>query len=304
MSTQVIRLGTRSSQLAMWQSTWVARQLELCGVEVELIRVQTTGDVQTGPLAQIGGQGLFTKRLQQALLDDQIDLAVHSLKDLPTRCDPRLTIAAVPVRECPLDALVSNTARCLDDLPPNSIIGTGSVRRAAQLKHIRSDLDIRDIRGNVDTRIGKLDDGEFDAIVLASAGLLRLSQSDRIAYQFRVDEMAPAVGQGALGLETRLDDNPTRKLVEPLNDPVSFDQVSAERSLLQTLEAGCMAPVAAWTTMQDEQLSLTGFVLSVDGTEKIQFKGTLPASRSVELGKQVGRQLFHLGADRFLERNG
>ena len=160
MSTQVIRLGTRSSQLAMWQSTWVARQLELGGIEVELVKIQTTGDVQTGPLAQIGGQGLFTKRLQQALLEDQIDLAVHSLKDLPTRCDPRLTIAAVPVRECPLDSLVSNTATCLDDLAPNSIIGTGSVRRAAQLKHVRSDLDIRDIRGNVDTRIGKLDDGK------------------------------------------------------------------------------------------------------------------------------------------------
>ncbi|MCH2183237.1 MAG: hydroxymethylbilane synthase [Mariniblastus sp.] len=302
MSTQVIRLGTRGSQLAMWQSTWVAQQLESRGLAVELIRIQTDGDVQTGPLAQIGGQGLFTKRLQQALLDNEIDLAVHSLKDLPTHTDPRLTIAAVPTRECPFDSLVSNQARCLDDLPERAIVGTGSVRRIAQLKYIRPDLDIRDIRGNIDTRISKLDAGEFDAIVLASAGLLRLSLADRIAYQFQVEEMAPAVGQGALGLETRRDDGVTRQSLEPLNDPVSFCQVSAERSLLQTLQAGCLAPVAAWTEIEGDQLSLTGFVLSPDGRTKIESRQTLPASHSMELGNQVGQQLKEQGAEEFLKR--
>lgn len=301
MSTQVIRLGTRGSQLAMWQSTWVSRQLESRGLEVEMIRIQTEGDVQTGPLAQIGGQGLFTKRLQQALLDNEIDLAVHSLKDLPTQTDPRLTIAAVPARECPFDCLVSPHAHCLSDLPESAIVGTGSVRRIAQLKHVRPDLDIRDIRGNIDTRIGKLDAGEFDAIVLASAGLMRLSLADRIAYQFQVDEMAPAVGQGALGLEIRNDDSITRNHLEPLNDPVSFCQVSAERSLLQTLEAGCLAPVAAWTQFQEGQLSLKGFVLSPDGREKLEAEQTLPAQQSVELGRQVGQQLMDRGAGKFLE---
>ena len=300
MSTQVIRLGTRGSQLAMWQSTWVARQLESRGIGVELIRIQTDGDVQTGPLAQIGGQGLFTKRLQQALLEGEIDLAVHSLKDLPTQTDPRLTVAAVPARECPFDCLVSNHARSLDSLPDRAIVGTGSVRRISQLKHIRPDLDIRDIRGNIDTRIGKLDAGEFDAIVLASAGLLRLSLGERIAYQFQVEEMAPAVGQGALGLETRCEDQVTRKQVEPLNDPVSFCQVSAERSLLQTLQAGCLAPVAAWTQVEGDQLSLIGLVLSPDGREKIQARQTLPSSHAVELGNQVGQQLIDRGAGRFL----
>ena len=300
----MIRLGTRGSQLAMWQSKWVAGELEKQGCRVELIKIQTTGDVQTGPLAQIGGQGLFTKRLQQALLDDEIDLAVHSLKDLPTQTDPRLTIAAVPPRESPFDALVSNHARSLSDLPSGAVVGTGSVRRIAQLRHIRSDLEIRDIRGNIDTRLAKLDAGEFDAIVLASAGLLRLSLADRIAYQFALPEMAPAVGQGALGLEIRARDETTRQWLEPLNDPYTLSRITAERSLLQTLEAGCLAPVAAWTSIENEDLSLTGYVLSVDGKEKIESQHSVPKRQSKELGRQVGEQLRQLGADRFLQRNG
>lgn len=304
MATHMIRLGTRGSQLAMWQSKWVAGELEKQGCRVELIKIQTTGDVQTGPLAQIGGQGLFTKRLQQALLDDEIDLAVHSLKDLPTQTDPRLTIAAVPPRESPFDALVSNHARSLSDLPSGAVVGTGSVRRIAQLRHIRSDLEIRDIRGNIDTRLAKLDAGEFDAIVLASAGLLRLSLADRIAYQFALSEMAPAVGQGALGLEIRARDETTRQWLEPLNDPYTLSRITAERSLLQTLEAGCLAPVAAWTSIENEDLSLTGYVLSVDGKEKIESQHSVPKRQSKELGRQVGEQLRQLGADRFLQRNG
>lgn len=303
MATHMIRLGTRGSQLAMWQSSWVAGQLTKQGCRVELIKIQTTGDVQTGPLAQIGGQGLFTKRLQQALLDDEIDLAVHSLKDLPTQTDPRLTIAAVPQRESPFDALVSNQARSLSDLPPGAVVGTGSVRRVAQLRHIRSDLEIRDIRGNIDTRIAKLDSGEFDAIVLASAGLRRLSLPERIAYQFTVPEMAPAVGQGALGLEIRKNDETTQAWLDPLNDPDSLSRITAERSLLQTLEAGCLAPVAAWTSIENEYLSLTGYVLSIDGKEKIESQHSFPTSQARELGRHVGEQLRQLGADRFLKRN-
>ncbi len=197
-----IRLGSRASQLAMWQSNWVRQQLESMGIEVEIIPIRTAGDDQTQPLAQIGGQGLFTKRLQVALLNHEIDLAVHSLKDLPTENEPGLTIAAIPARENKADVLVSHQAGSWKELPAGAVVGTGSVRRAAQLRYLRSDLRVEDIRGNVDTRLSKLDRGLFDAIVLAAAGLLRLGLPERIAYSFEPQELMPAVGQGALGLET------------------------------------------------------------------------------------------------------
>ena len=183
-ASKIIRLGTRGSQLALWQSNWCKSELEKLGFVVELKKIKTEGDIKTGSLAQIGGQGVFTKRLQIALLEDEIDLAVHSLKDLPTEDHPKLAIAAVPPRETTADALVSNKFGDLDSIPQGAKIGTGSVRRAAQLLHLRSDLEIEDIRGNVDTRLQKLDDGKYDAIVLASAGLVRLGLGNRITYQF------------------------------------------------------------------------------------------------------------------------
>lgn len=304
-SANAIRLGTRSSKLAMWQSTWVKSQLEKRGHSVELIQIKTEGDVTAGPLAQIGGQGLFTKRLQVALLENQIDLAVHSLKDLPTEDHPDLTIAAIPDREDTADALVSNRFGSLADLPDNSIVGTGSVRRAAQLKHLRPDLDIRDIRGNVDTRLRKLDDGEFDAIILAVAGLRRLGFDDRITQAFQPDQLMPAVGQGALGLETRMDDKATVSAVGSLSHADSYHRAVAERSMLKALFAGCLAPVGASTVVSehdgDSNLTLTGVVLSTDGTERMQSTQTMPLVNSVDLGEAVANLLMEQGADRLLK---
>lgn len=304
-STSSIRLGTRASKLAMWQSNWVKSQLEKLGHSVELIQIKTEGDVTAGPLAQIGGQGLFTKQLQIALLEEQIDLAVHSLKDLPTEDHPDLTVAAVPKREDTADAFVSNRFASLEELPDKAAIGTGSVRRAAQLKHLRSDLEIRDIRGNVDTRLKKLDGGNFDAIILAAAGLKRLGLEHRIAHSFEPDQLLPAVGQGALGLETRKFDIATVSIVRQLSDPDSYHRAFAERSMLKTLFAGCLAPVGASTTAVSvngsSRLTLTGVVLSIDGTERLQSTDTLPLEESIKLGKMVANQLLEQGADRLLK---
>ena len=304
-STSSIRLGTRASKLAMWQSNWVKSQLEKLGHSVELIQIKTEGDVTAGPLAQIGGQGLFTKQLQIALLEEQIDLAVHSLKDLPTEDHPDLTVAAVPKREDTADAFVSNRFASLEELPDKAVIGTGSVRRAAQLKHLRSDLEIRDIRGNVDTRLKKLDGGNFDAIILAAAGLKRLGLEHRIAHFFEPDQLLPAVGQGALGLETRKFDIATVSIVRQLSDPDSYHRAFAERSMLKTLFAGCLAPVGASTTAVSvngsSRLTLTGVVLSIDGTERLQSTDTLPLEESFKLGKMVANQLLEQGADRLLK---
>ena len=304
-STSSIRLGTRASKLAMWQSNWVKSQLEKLGHSVELIQIKTEGDVTAGPLAQIGGQGLFTKQLQIALLEEQIDLAVHSLKDLPTEDHPDLTVAAVPKREDTADAFVSNRFASLEELPDKAAIGTGSVRRAAQLKHLRSDLEIRDIRGNVDTRLKKLDGGNFDAIILAAAGLKRLGLEHRIAHSFEPDQLLPAVGQGALGLETRKFDIATVSIVRQLSDPDSYHRAFAERSMLKTLFAGCLAPVGASTTAVSvngsSRLTLTGVVLSTDGTERLQSTDTMPLEESSKLGKMVANQLLEQGADRLLK---
>ena len=298
-----IRLGTRASQLAMWQSNWVKSQLELAGATVELVPVKTQGDVRTGPLAQIGGQGLFTKQLQIALLDGEIDLAVHSLKDLPTEDVEGLVIAAIPPRETTADALVSPGGLDVRSLPANSIVGTGSVRRAAQLLHLRDDLQIRDIRGNVDTRLAKLDAGEFDAIVLASAGLTRLGLADRIGYEFSPPELLPAIGQGALGLETRADDSATVGIVSKLNHRASFAAAMAERSLLRTLFAGCLSPVGAVTEVNGDRLSLTGVVLSRDGRTRILSDGSGDLDHFVQLGLDVADDLKSRGADKLLERH-
>ena len=303
--TSPIRLGTRASKLAMWQSNWVKSQLENLGHSVDLIQIKTDGDVTAGPLAQIGGQGLFTKQLQVALLEEKIDLAVHSLKDLPTEDHPDLDIAAVPPREDTADAFVSNRFASLDELPDAAVVGTGSVRRAAQLKHLRPDLEIRDIRGNVDTRLKKLDNGDFDAIILAAAGLKRLGLDGRIAQSFTPDQLLPAVGQGALGLETRKFDIATVSIIRRLNDLGSYHRAMAERAMLKALFAGCLAPVGASTTDVSVsgagRLTLTGVVLSTDGVERLQSTHTMPLEDSVKLGNIVATQLMEQGAERLLK---
>ena len=302
MTSSTIRLGTRGSKLAMWQSTWVKQALEGLGCSVELIQIKTEGDVATGSLSQIGGQGLFTKRLQVALQNAEVDLAVHSLKDLPTQDAEGLSICAIPQRETTADALVSNKYDSLQNLPSGAIVGTGSVRRAAQILHLRSDLKIADIRGNVDTRLRKLDDGDYDAIVLAAAGLTRLGWQDRITAYFSPEELLPAVGQGALGLETRTADEQTNSVVARLNHTESFSSAMAERHMLRALFAGCLAPVGALTKVKDETLTLTGVVLSVDGQTRIEVSSSSSLGEFTTLGQSVAKGLVDKGADNLLKR--
>lgn len=302
--SQTIRLGTRGSKLAMWQSTWVKTELEKHGCTVELIQIKTQGDVKTGPLAQIGGQGLFTKQLQVALMNETIDLAVHSLKDLPTEDAEGLSIAAIPERETTGDALcfprhVMNSPN-LDRLSEGAIVGTGSIRRAAQLLSIRPDLQVRDIRGNVDTRLKKLDSGEYDAIILASAGLTRLGLEDRISYSFDQSQMLPAVGQGALGLEIRENDELLVSVLSNLNHPKSFSAAMAERAMLRRLYAGCLAPVGTRCETAINTLTLTGVVLSVDGKERIEATCSSAYDGHEALGVHVAEELIKNGAGKLL----
>jgi hydroxymethylbilane synthase len=291
-----LRIGTRGSPLARWQAEHVAALLAASGIEVELIHITTQGDVTTGPLGAIGGQGLFTKEIQRALLDDRIDLAVHSLKDLPTEHVPGLALAAVPERESPGDVLVCSQAKSLDELPRQSRIGTGSTRRKAQLLFARPDLQVLDIRGNVETRLRKLDEGDYDAIVLAEAGLKRLELAARITHVFAKSLMLPAVGQGALGLETRADDARTQSLLQALNDSATHAAVLAERAMLRTLRGGCLAPVGAWGRMENGQLALDGVVLSADGQQRIAASQSASPEDAEVLGIQVAEALLAQGA--------
>ncbi len=261
-----------------------------------MVHISTQGDVKAGPLGQIGGQGLFTKEIQRALLERQIDLAVHSLKDLPTEPVPGLWLAAVPPRETTADVLVSEKFPSLDQLPASAKVGTGSLRRRAQLLHVRPDLTIRDIRGNVETRLKKLDDGEFDAIVLAAAGLTRLGFADRMTFILPQSIMLPAVGQGALGLETRKDDAVARSLAEPLNDPHTFSAVLAERTMLHALRGGCLAPVAALGEADAAVLKLAAVVLSGDGQRRISADAAGRPEDAARIGEQVAEELLVQGA--------
>jgi len=266
-----LRIGTRHSPLALWQAHYVAEKLSQLGHQVELIKITTTGDTTTTPLGQGGGVGLFTKEIQRALLDNRCDVAVHSLKDLPTQPIPHLKLAAVPPREIANDCLVSLHYHSLLELPQGARIGTGSPRRKAQLLNLRPDLVLSEIRGNLDTRIGKLKAGNYDAIVLAHAGLHRLSlpalglSPDQVS-DIPFEIMLPAVGQAALGLETRADDADTQLALQPLDHPNTHICVHAERELLRILQAGCLAPVAAQASITNNHLSLRAKVFSTDGT--------------------------------------
>jgi hydroxymethylbilane synthase len=298
-----LRLGTRGSPLARWQAEHIAARLDALGIDVEMIHITTQGDVKTGPLGQIGGQGLFTKEIQRALLDNRIDLAVHSLKDLPTEPVEGLALAAVPERESPGDVLVSNRFAALSALPLRARVGTGSLRRKAQLLHTRSDLVIEEIRGNVETRLRKLDDGEYEAIVLAEAGLKRLGFTDRITQVLPRELMLPAIGQGALGIEARSDDETTLALLAPLNDPATRHAVLAERSLLRTLRGGCLAPVGAWGRVEVSQLKLDAVVLSGDGQQRLIASGSDAPEADEAIGEKVAKLLLDQGAAELISQS-
>ena len=296
----IIRLGTRSSALARWQANWVADQLRnVPGVQVELVPISTQGDrQQQGSIGSLGTQGVFTKEIQQALLDRRIDLAVHSLKDLPTDPVPGLSLAAVPERAPVGDVLLSRRGLAFHDLPHAAVVGTGSLRRRAQLLHVRPDLKMADLRGNVDTRIKKLHDGEYEAIVLAEAGIARLELTQHITQHLPLSLMLPAIGQGALGLEIRADHAELHELLTAqLNHPATHAAVLAERSLLFTLRGGCLAPVAAWGRLSTEgDLHLTGLVLSVDGQTRLEESATSSPADAADLGQHVAQSLISRGA--------
>jgi hydroxymethylbilane synthase len=283
--------------LARWQADWVAARLDEHGIAVELQLITTHGDTTSQPIEAVGGQGLFTKEIQRALLDGRIDVAVHSLKDLPTESVEGLALSAIPPRESHRDALVSRDAVKLVELPPNARIGTGSRRRLTQLLHLRPDLQIDSIRGNVDTRLAKLDRGEYDAIMLAEAGLNRLGLADRITEVLSEQQMLPAVGQGALGIECRTSDAPTRGAVAILNDLATQVSVLAERSMLAELRGGCLAPVAAWGRIVQGRLALDGAVLSADGQQRLWASKSATLDRAGGLGIAVAEALLDQGAE-------
>jgi hydroxymethylbilane synthase len=296
VSSAPLRLGTRASALARWQAEWVAARLQERGVAVELVPITTQGDVKTGPLGQIGGQGLFTKEIQRALLDGKIDLAVHSCKDLPTAEVPGLVIAVVPQRESTADVLVSKKFDHVEALPQRARVGTGSLRRQSQLLHVRADLIVEDIRGNVETRLKKLEEGQFDAIVLAEAGLKRLGLAEEIAHVIPRNDMLPAVGQGALAIETRADDQQTQALLAPLDDRATHQAVIAERVLLAELRAGCLAPVGAGGRVEKGRLILDTVVLSADGRQRLAASGSDELEKAAALGRRVAADLVRQGA--------
>ena len=307
MSLPPIRIASRASALALWQAHHVADLLRRVAPDrtVEILHVSTAGDRnQAVALSTFGGFGVFTREVQKAVLEEQADLAVHSLKDLPTEPTPGLVLAAVPEREIVADAVVlpqgATPIGGLADLPPNARIGTGSLRRRAQLLHVRPDLDLAEVRGNVDTRLRKLDSGEYAALVLAGAGLVRLGLSARISLRLGPPTMLAAVGQGALGLECRAADTGLQGVLSLLNDRTAEARVKAERSLLFTLRAGCHAPVGVDTQLQGDRLRLEAVVLSHDGQQRIHATGEAPAGDAVMLGQAVAQTLLDQGAQQLM----
>ena len=295
-----LRIATRVSRLAIWQAEHVAALLSLsAAVETELVRVTSSGDRdQTRPVAELQSQGLFTKEIQQAVLDGRADLAVHSLKDLPTEETPGLVLAAVPERETVADVLVSRDGRGWSKLPRGARIGTGSRRRRAQLLNVRPDFEMLELRGNVETRLQKLRNGEYDAIVLAQAGLRRLGLDDPLFHEkLNPTFFQPAVGQGALGIEARADDSQTQDLLAKLDHAPTRAAVTAERALLAALRGGCLAPVGAWARLDDEgRLLLEAVVLSLDGRKKLVATASDSPDHAESLGRRVAAELDRQGA--------
>jgi len=293
-------IGTRGSRLAVWQAEWVqARLKELApGLTVTLQRIKTSGDmILDVPLAVIGGKGLFVKEIEEALLRGEIDLAVHSMKDVPTVLPDGLDILCVPARDDPRDVLVSRDSCSLDQLPKGSRVGTSSLRRQAQLLHYRLDLRIELLRGNLDTRLRKLHNGEYDAIVLAAAGLSRMGWSNKVTEYLPPEVSLPAIGQGALALEGRCKDRFVQALVEKLEHRPTRTAVTAERALLERLEGGCQVPIAAHATVKGDTLIMDGLIASVDGRQLIRDTIQGPASEAQGLGKQLAEKLLAQGGN-------
>jgi hydroxymethylbilane synthase len=307
MMNKRVVIGSRGSKLALAQSEWARATLFLSHptLDIQIEIIKTTGDVKTDPLSVIGGKGVFTKELEDALLDRRIDLAIHSLKDLPTIVPDGLTLAAISEREDPRDALVlpqNSELRCrsLDDLPKGAVVGTSSPRRLAQAKNLRPDLEIKELRGNVDTRLRKLDEGQYDAIILASAGLCRLGLAKRISAAIGTDQMIPAVGQGAIGIETRVGDTEAIALARLLNHEPTQLACTAERALLRALGGGCQLPIAAHAVVHDHELRLTGLVASRDGSQIVRDRISGPSVEAEGVGAELADRLLKSGANELI----
>ena len=297
-------VGTRGSQLAIWQAEWVQAQLKALAPDTSVIlkRIQTSGDkIQDVPLAKIGGKGLFVKEIEEALLRRDIDLAVHSMKDVPSELPEGLGIVCVPEREDPRDALIAREGHTLATLPIGARVGTSSLRRQAQLLHARPDLEIAMLRGNVDTRLRKVREGQYDAIILAASGLKRLGWDQEVTEYLSVDVSLPAIGQGSLGLEGRTDDSWIRDLVTQFEHRPTRIAVTAERALLAGLEGGCQVPIAGYATLLGDTLTLDGLVTSLDGKRYIRQVVSGPAGEAESIGMQVAGQLLDGGAQPILQ---
>ena len=301
----ILRIGTRGSKLALAQSEWVKKRIEgrHPHAQVQLVRIKTTGDkILDSPLAKIGGKGLFVKEIEEALLNERVDLAVHSMKDVPAALPGGLILASFPEREDPHDAFVSIDYPNLEQLPQKARVGTGSLRRAAQLLHIRPDLKLLPLRGNVDTRLRKLEAGEFQAIILAAAGMRRLGFEDRISQVLSTEQILPAIGQGALGLEARRDDEETIGLIDFLNDEETRVTVKAERAFLKELEGGCQVPIAGFSRLKGGRLDLEGMVAELDGSKIIRDRIAGARNEAEDMGIRLARRLLASGADEILEK--
>ncbi|GGD39068.1 MULTISPECIES: hydroxymethylbilane synthase [Franconibacter] len=299
MVDKVLRIATRQSPLALWQAQYVKQRLEAChpGLEVELVPMVTRGDVILDtPLAKVGGKGLFVKELEMALLEKRADIAVHSMKDVPVEFPEGLGLTTICEREDPRDAFVSNRYKSLDEMPAGSVVGTSSLRRQCQIAERRPDLVIRSLRGNVGTRLSKLDNGDYDAIILAVAGLKRLQLDERITSSLPPEISLPAVGQGAVGIECRLDDTRTRELLAPLNHDETAIRVRAERAMNTRLEGGCQVPIGSYAELVNGELWLRALVGAPDGSQMVRGERRGKPEEAADLGVSLAEELLNNGA--------
>ncbi|WP_297931633.1 hydroxymethylbilane synthase [uncultured Aggregatibacter sp.] len=304
MLEKTLKIATRQSPLALWQANYVKDRLQQLypDLTIELVPMVTKGDViLDSPLAKIGGKGLFVKELENALLTKEADIAVHSMKDVPMQFPEGLGLAVICQREDPRDAFVSHSYRTFAELPQGAVVGTSSLRRQCQLKALRPDLDIRSLRGNVGTRLSKLDNGDYDAIILASAGLIRLGLADRIASFLDVEQSLPAAGQGAVGIECRTDDMQVQALLAPLADAETTYCVRAERAMNNHLQGGCQVPIGGYAVLQQGQLYLRALVGDIDGSRIIRAEGKSAVENAEVLGVKIAEQLLAQGADKILQ---
>ena len=300
-----VRIATRKSALALWQAEYVKAQLEHFhqDITVELVPMTTKGDIILDtPLAKVGGKGLFVKELEVAMLENRADIAVHSMKDVPVEFPQGLGLEVICPREDPRDAFVSNTINSLAELPQGAIVGTSSLRRQCQIKALRPDLDIKDLRGNVNTRLKKLDEGQYDAIILAAAGLIRLEMPERIREYIEPEVMLPANGQGAVGIECRSDDENIKALLAPLACETTRIRVLAERAMNRTLEGGCQVPIGSYAVIEQDNLFIRGLVGATDGSKILQSEITGSCQQAEQLGQTLAQQLLTLGADEILRQ--